>query len=177
MKVILTEYVPNLGEAGDVHEVADGFARNYLLPQGMAVVATEGALKQLEQRQAALEHRQEEAEQDAKEFAETLAGTTLRFQARVTEGDRLYGSITSADIAEALEAEIGRDIDRRTIELDEPLKELGRHRISIRLMPEVVADVTAVIEPQEAEEAAVAVELEEETAEAEEPEGEEPEEE
>ena len=168
MKVILVEDMPKLGEVGDVVEVADGYARNYLIPQGIAVVATEGTLKQVENLKRQEARRRERLRGDALAFREQLDGLTLVFKAKVGETGRLYGSITSSDIAERIAEVTGREVDRRKILLDNPLKELGSFQIPIRLLPDVTAQVTVVVEGEE-EETPIALEtLEEELEEGEE---------
>src|SRR5215831_15698232 len=119
MKVLLTQNVEKLGDAGEVKEVSGGYGRNYLIPKGMAVLATRGQLKQAEERLAAQHKREQAARRDAEALAARLGGQTLRFTAKVGELDRLYGSITSSDIAEKLAEQTGIEIDRRKIDLDE----------------------------------------------------------
>ncbi len=150
MKVLLLEDVENLGEAGEVVErVAGGYARNYLFPRKLATVATPGAIKQAKLERKAEARREEETFEEAKALAEALDGQIVTFAARAGESDRLYGSITSANIAEALEKEVGQEVDKRKIELDEPLKELGAHAVTIKLAPEAEAKVTVVVEREE----------------------------
>jgi large subunit ribosomal protein L9 len=131
MQVLLLKDVDQLGQAGEVKRVGDGYARNYLFSRGWAVPATPGAVKQAEQQ---------------RRVQKSHEATTVTFQARAGEGDRLYGSITNANIAEALELKIGREVDRRKIDLKEPLKELGAHAVTIRLAPQAEAKITVVIE-------------------------------
>lgn len=152
MKVILTENLPKLGEVGDICEVADGYARNYLLPQGFAILATEGALKQVDNLKRQEARRRERVRGGALAFKETLEGLSLVFAARVGETGRLYGSITSSDIAQRIEEVTGEQVDRRKIILDNPLRVLGTFEVPIRLMPEVTAQLTVVVEPEEEEE-------------------------
>jgi large subunit ribosomal protein L9 len=149
MDVLLLKDVDRLGQAGDVKKVAAGYARNYLFPQELAVVATPGAIKQAERQRQAESRREAKAMSEAQALAEALDGRTVSFQARAGETDRLYGSITNVNIAEALAEEIGQEVDRRKIELEEPLKELGTHAVTIRLAPEAEAKVTVVIEREE----------------------------
>jgi large subunit ribosomal protein L9 len=152
MKVILTENLPKLGEVGDVCEVADGYARNYLLPQSFAIVATSGALRQVDHLKRQEARRRERVHGDAMTFKETLEGLSLTFTAKVGETGRLYGSITSSDIAERIQEVTGQEVDRRKIVLDNPLKQLGTFEVPIRLLPEVAAQLTVVVEPEEEEE-------------------------
>lgn len=151
MEVLLTKKVDNLGESGEVVSVADGYARNFLLPRGLAVPATPGAIKQAELERAA-EARRHAAELDeAKALAQVLDGMSISFEARAGETDRLYGSITKTQIAEALEAKAHREVDRRKIVLDEPIKDLGTHAVTIHLAPEAEAKITVVVEREEEE--------------------------
>lgn len=149
MQVLLKKNVPDLGKAGEIKNVADGFARNFLFPRNLAVVATPGAIKQAEVRKEAVARREERTLSEAQAQASLLDGVMVTFQARAGDTDRLYGSITTGNIAEALSKEIGQEVDRRKIVLEEPLKELGTHAITVRLAPEAEAKVTVVIEREE----------------------------
>ena len=149
MEILLLKDVPGLGQAGEVKKVADGYARNFLIPKGLAVLATKSALKQAELKRQAEERRQKKMEQKVARLAELIAKTTLTFRAKAGEEDRLYGSITSADIAEALEREIGEPVDKRKIELEEALRELGTHQVPIRLSANLMPMVTVVVEKEE----------------------------
>lgn len=149
MEVLLLKDVKELGEAGEIKKVADGYARNYLVPRGLAVQATPGAIKQAEKHREAAARRQAKELTEAQVLAQALDGVSVTFQARAGESDRLYGSITNVNIAEALEEKIGQEVDRRKIELEEPLKELGTHAVTIRLAPGAEAKVTVVIEREE----------------------------
>lgn len=146
MKVLLTTNVANLGTVGEVKEVSGGYGRNYLIPQGMAVLATRGQVKQAEERIAAQQKRDQAARRDAEALAARISGQTLRFTARVGELDRLYGSVTSSDIADRIKSQIGIDIDRRKIELDEPIKRIGIYPIKVRLMAGLEPLVNVVVE-------------------------------
>lgn len=149
MQVLLTKDVDQLGRAGDVKTVADGYARNFLLPRGLAIIATPGAIKQSQSLRQVQVQRRAKTLSHAQELARLLDGVTVTFKARAGESDRLYGSITNVNIAEALSAKIGREVDRRKIDLDEPLKELGDHAVTIRLAPEAEAKVMVVIERED----------------------------
>jgi large subunit ribosomal protein L9 len=149
MQVLLLKDIDQLGRAGEVKRVADGYARNYLFPHGWAVLATPGAVKQAKQTRLAEDSRKAKALSEAQALAQLLDGQTVVFKARAGEGDRLYGSITNVAIAEALEQQVGREVDRRKIVLDEPLKELGTHAITIHLGLEAEAKVTVVVEREE----------------------------
>ena len=149
MQVLLIQDVDQLGRAGDIKKVAEGYARNYLIPRRLAVPATEGAIKQAEQHRQAAGRRQIKAITEAQAFAQILDGITLTFQARAGESDRLYGSITNAHIAEALTEKVGREVDKRKVDLEEPLKELGTHAVTVRLAPEAEAKIIVVVEREE----------------------------
>ena len=149
MEVLLLKDVEDFGEAGEIKKVADGYARNYLVPRGLAVRATPGAIKQAEKERQAAARRQAKELTEAQALAQALDGVSVSFQARAGESDRLYGSITNVNIAEALEEKIGQEVDRRKIEMEEPLKELGTHAITVRLAPGAEAKVTVVIEREE----------------------------
>jgi large subunit ribosomal protein L9 len=148
MQVLLLQDVSGIGNAGEVKKVADGYARNYLLPRKLAVVATEGAVKQAEAIKQAVIRREAKTRADAQELAKMIEQVTLTLRAKAGEGDRLFGSITSADIVEALAREKGITVDKRKVDLDSPLKELGAHQVTIKLHPDVSARVTVVVEKE-----------------------------
>jgi large subunit ribosomal protein L9 len=148
MQVLLMQNVPGIGNAGEVKKVADGYARNFLLPRKLAVVATDGAVKQSDAIKQAVVRREAKTRAEAEELAKLIEKVTLTFQAKAGEGDRLFGSITSADIADALAREKGITVDKRKIELPTPLKQLGNHSVAIKLHPEVTASVMVVVERQ-----------------------------
>jgi large subunit ribosomal protein L9 len=165
MKVLLLEDVDNLGLAGQVVTVADGYGRNYLIPRGLAKVASKGALKQADQVRKAGERKRARQLADAQDLARRIEGLTLTFQARAGEKGKLYGSITTADMAQGLERELGQEFDRRKI-ISDPLRQIGEHSVQIRLMTDVSASLRVVIEP-EGGQVEVAAESEVEPAEAE----------
>ncbi|MBI4494847.1 MAG: 50S ribosomal protein L9 [Chloroflexi bacterium] len=147
MKVLLTQDVKGLGAAGQVKEVADGYARNYLIPRGLATPATSEALRQVEARKAAAAKRMAEDERRARGRAEQMAAEPLVIHAHAGETGRLYGSVTAADIAEALERRLGQPVDKRRVELQEPIRRLGTHRVPVKLPHNVVATITVVVRP------------------------------
>jgi large subunit ribosomal protein L9 len=147
MKLILTAEVPGLGGPGEVVEVRDGYARNYLVPRRLAMVATRGAEKQVEQIRRAREVREVRDLGQAREIARELAGLEVRLPTRAGQGGRLFGSVNQADIAGAVRAAGGPNLDRRRIDLAEPIKTLGSHRLSVRLHPEVTATLTVEVIP------------------------------
>jgi large subunit ribosomal protein L9 len=157
MKVILTQNVDRLGQAGEVKDVATGYARNYLIPKGLALAATPGTLKQWNAQQKTRAIQEERLAEQASELIERLSTQVLTFEAKAGPTGRLYGSVTTGDIAEALEREFGISVDRRKI-LSDPLREVGEHTISVRLASEAVAEVRAVVRAEGAEEGLEAAE-------------------
>jgi large subunit ribosomal protein L9 len=148
MEVILRDDVPNLGRVGEVVKVKDGYARNYLIPQGLAYAATPGNKRRIESEARHRSIRLAEQKSDAEATAARLAGIALQFTAKAGEGDKLFGSITSADIAKQL-AEKGHAVDKRIIELAEPIRMIGEWPVRIRLHPEVRAEITVSVAREE----------------------------
>jgi large subunit ribosomal protein L9 len=138
MKVVLRADVEHLGQKGDLVDVADGYARNFLVPRGLALRATAGIQKQADAMRRNRDARDTRERETAQAIADQLT-PTIQIQARAGEGGRLFGSVTSSDIAAAVLAQLGVDVDRRHITLDEPLKELGVSEVAVRLHPEVTA--------------------------------------
>jgi large subunit ribosomal protein L9 len=153
MKVILLDDVRGVGDAGQVASVADGYARNFLIPRKLAIEASEGNLKSLEQHRSMIKRRQHAEASTATAVAERLAGITLKLKAKAGEAGKLYGSITNSMIAEALAAEHGLEVDRRTISFPHPIKMLGSHEAAIHLHRAVEATLRIDVEPEEEEEA------------------------
>jgi large subunit ribosomal protein L9 len=149
MRVILIKDVKGIGKAGTVKEVSDGYARNYLLARGLAEVASEGAQRQVDLQRQAGARRENRLHMEAEDFAGVLNKLKLTFKARAGENDRLYGSITTSDIADRIIERTHTEFDRRKIMLDEPLRELGSHKVRIRLMADVIAEVTVIVEKEE----------------------------
>ncbi len=144
MKVILTKDVVALGEIGSVAEVARGYARNYLIPQGLALEATRGNLAQVEQVKARYAELRAKEQESALANLAQLEGVSVTIAQRVGEGERLYGSVTAAMIITALEAQ-GFNIDRKQLDLPEPIKKLGSYQVPVRLAPEVKTDITVAV--------------------------------
>jgi large subunit ribosomal protein L9 len=140
MEIILREHVEHLGNRGDIVSVADGYARNYLLPRQLALPATAGNRKRVERERKLAEAREADERRAAEAVAERLAGVEVVVARRVGENDTLYGSVTSADVAASL-ADQHVDIDRRKIQLPEPLKALGEYDVPVRLHREVTGQV------------------------------------
>lgn len=152
MKVILSQDVPKLGDAGSIQTVKDGFARNYLIPQGLAAEATKGELKNAEQRLRSIQRKVEREEEAQKSLAESIDGLRVAIIARVGEQGRLYGSITSADVAEKISAAIGQEIDRRKVLLDEPIRSIGDHQVTVHLVGKLRPVVTVAVAGEVVEE-------------------------
>jgi large subunit ribosomal protein L9 len=145
VKVILLQEIANLGKPGEVKEVKPGYARNYLLAKRMAVEATPGQLRNLAVQHEIKKRQVEVEKKTAQTMAEKLTGVTLVFRVRLGEQMRMYGSITSHDLAEALQNEHGITIDRHDIELDEPIKSLGTHTVQVKLGPGVRGTITVEV--------------------------------
>lgn len=148
MRVILRREVAGLGRPGDVKDVADGYAQNFLLPRGFAVEATAGEMKVLARARDAKRAKQDRAHADAEELAKRLSETTLMFRLKAGGQGKTFGSVTSKDVADALKRDLKVDIDKTKIHLPEPLKALGVHKVEIRLLTDVRATVTVAIEPE-----------------------------
>lgn len=149
MKVLLTHDVTKLGKAGIVKNVADGYARNYLLPQGLAVLATPGSVKMAETLSKAEQKRQAQLTNDASALAEQLQAVTLTFHMRAGEEGKLYGSVTAANIVDELKSSTGLEVDRHKLELREPLRSLGTHKVAVRLASELAPQLTVNVVREE----------------------------
>lgn len=162
MKVILLDDIERVGHEGDILTVADGYARNYLLPRKMAVEATKGAILDLERRKSAIERRDSEKRDKAQNLANELGQKQVVIKATAGEGTRLHGTITSQQIAEAVSAQLEIEVDRRDIDLAEPIRELGDYLISARLYKDVAAQLPiSVISDKEEKQEDIAEEVEE----------------
>ncbi len=150
MEVILKEDINSLGSRGDVVKVAEGYGRNYLLPRKLAIQASEGNKKVVEQMKASAVRRSAKEKAGAEALAAQFEGVSITFQRRSSENDQLFGSVTLGDVADAL-AKKGFDVDRRKIQLHEPLKSLGEFTLPIKLHKEVTAHFKVTIEKEAAE--------------------------
>ena len=148
VKLILREDVPSLGEAGDLVTVKPGFARNYLVPQGKATVATEANVRELEHQKRVVAEKLAKELKDVEAVRDKLQALTLQVSARVGEEGKLFGSVTNVQIAELLEQH-GFTIDRRKIALGEPIKEAGEHVVPVQLRRELVAEIKLNVTPEE----------------------------
>jgi len=147
MQIILQEDVEKLGHRGDVVTVKPGYARNYLLPNKLAVEATRGNMKALERIRAALAKKTATELEAAKKQAELLTGVTLKFARKAGENDQMFGSVTTGDIAEALKAQ-GFGVDKRQVQLADPLKMLGEFPVTIKVFRDVTAEIKVHIEKE-----------------------------
>lgn len=147
MKVILREDIDHLGKSGELVTVKDGYGRNYLLPRGKAVLASEQNMRQLEHEKAVIAARNAKLKGAAEEQAKKIAAVTAVIKRKVGEQDKLYGSVTALDIAEALAAQ-GQQVDRRHIHLPEPIKAVGSYEVELRLHREVTAKIKVEVQPE-----------------------------
>jgi large subunit ribosomal protein L9 len=148
VNLILQEAVPSLGEVGDLVKVKPGFARNYLIPQGKAIFATDARVKQLEHHKRVVAEKAAKQLQDLQAVKKRVEGLSLQIAARVGEEGKLFGSVTSLQVHEALTAQ-GVEIDRRRVELVEPIKEAGEHAVRVKLHRDVVAELKVTVTAEE----------------------------
>ncbi len=140
MKLLLKEYVENLGEPGDIVEIARGYARNFLVPRGLAIQATPANVEQVKRQKKKMELKQRQRMEELKRYAEELSKVSITIPAKVGEGESLYGSVTEEDIIKALKNE-GFEIERKHIQMAEHIKKLGVYDLHIRLAPEIEASI------------------------------------
>lgn len=159
MKIILNEDLKNLGNKGDIVEVADGYGRNYLLPRGLAQEATDGNIRQAKKRREQLQRREEEQRSHAEGLRGRLEGGVLEYTAKAGEKGRLFGAVTGKDLSEKIQEVFGLVVDKKKIEMDENIKTLGDHTVRVRLYPQVTASLTVRVSEE-------APEVPEETPEA-----------
>lgn len=148
MKIILKENIPNLGQAGEVVKVADGYARNYLIPRGMAEEATPASMARADEYRRKQEDMEDAVRAEARELARQIEGMKMEIQMKSGEKGKLFGSVTSGDIASYLNSQ-GIEIDKKKVELEENIKSLGTHIVPIRLHPEVIVDLEVEVEEEE----------------------------
>ena len=148
MRVILREDIEKLGKAGEVVKVADGFGRNYLIPRQLALPANVRNMKTLEHDRRVIETRAKKARKAAEDVAASLSGISLSISAKAGEEGKLFGAVTSRDIAEALDAK-GVKVDRKAIQLGEPIKQLGEYKVKIRIAAEVVPEISVTVTAEE----------------------------
>ena len=148
MKVVLRADVSNVGKKGDIIEVADGFARNYLLPKGHAIKATEGIVTQAQAMRRSRDLKDAKDRESAETIARTLVPQVIRLKARAGNEGRLFGSVTAADVAAAVQEQTKVDLDRRKLRLDEPIRSLGTHEVPVKLHSDVEFRITVEVEKQ-----------------------------
>ncbi|NLG85843.1 MAG: 50S ribosomal protein L9 [Firmicutes bacterium] len=148
MKVILKQDVPRLGKQGDVVNVNDGYARNFLFPRQLAQEATVGSLKEVERQRKLQAAKEQRAEEEARSLAQRLTGSKVVVTARSGGGGRLFGSITNQDIAAAIKKQLKLTVDKRKIELKEPIKALGEYNVTLRLYTDVTSEIKVQVVPE-----------------------------
>ena len=148
MNVIFLEDIPSVAHAGDVKTVKNGYARNYLLPRKLAVMATPAELRRVQSIKKTAVARAAKTEEEHRALAQQISALTVSFTARAGEGGRLFGSVTNADVAQKISELVGRPIDKRKLEMAEPLRTTGTHEVSVKLMPNVEAKVKVVVEAE-----------------------------
>ncbi len=151
MKVVLLEDIPGKGRAGEIREVSKGYAKNFLLPRGIALIVTPTVMREVEAR---LEREKLEGSIDREklvELAQQIQGRQIHLKARTGGGERLFGSITAADIAEELSRAIGSDIDRKKIDIEKPFRQAGSYEVAVKLASDIRPNITVVIEEEEKE--------------------------
>lgn len=149
MKVVLKKDVPTLGKAGEVKDVADGYGRNYLIPRGLASAASKTAVTNVEAHKAASAKQSAKAIAENQALAQRISERPLILKARTGEQGRLYGSVTSADIADALSRAVDRTIDKRDVEIEEPIRHLGPHTARVHVAPQISASLTVVVQAED----------------------------
>ncbi|HMC51250.1 MAG TPA: 50S ribosomal protein L9 [Acidimicrobiales bacterium] len=147
MRVVLRSDVDNVGKKGDILDVSDGFARNYLIPKGRAIRATPGVVAQAAAMRRSRDHKDARDRESAEVVARTLVSTVVRIPARAGAEGKLFGSVTSADVATAVAAQAGVQLDRRRLAMEEPIRSLGTHEVPVKLHPEVEFRVTVEVVP------------------------------
>ncbi len=146
MKVVLRQYVDGLGGPGDIKEVSDGYARNYLIPRGLATAATAAQMKLATDRQVSKSAKMSRQDRENRDLAERIKKVQITFKAKVGEQHRLYGSVTSHDIAEKLSDALGQPVDKRKVELEEPIRHLGTFTVPVRVAHDLLPEVTVAVE-------------------------------
>jgi large subunit ribosomal protein L9 len=147
VKVILRSDVEGVGNTGDVVEVASGYAQNFLMPKGLAMRATQGAASQAQAMQRSRDLRNIKERESAERLAQELESQTIAVQARVGQDDQLYGSVTTSEIAEAVKAQTGVELDRRDMSLEEPIRRVGVHIVEVRLHSDLRLHLTVEVSP------------------------------
>ena len=149
MKVVLLEDVPGKGRAGEIREVSKGYAKNFLLPRGLALIATPTVMKQVESRLGKEKLEESLDRERLVELAQQIEGKEIGFRARIGGGERLFGSITAADVAEELSGAIGSVVDKKKIDIEKPFRQTGSYEIAVKLASDIRPKITVVIEEEE----------------------------
>lgn len=147
MKVMLTQDIKNLGKKGETKEVSDGYARNYLIPKGLAEEATPARLKENEELRLRQERKKGKEEKQARGIKERIEGKTVSIKVRTGGGEKLFGAVTSREIAGILNREFGVQIDKKKIEMGEPIKQLGKYPVQVKIYPGIHAELQVSVEP------------------------------
>ncbi|MEN6391483.1 MAG: 50S ribosomal protein L9 [Syntrophomonas sp.] len=145
MKVILNQTVKNLGKEGDVKEVADGYARNYLLPQGLAREATNTILKETQEKKVREQKQKDKEKARAEQIKEQLDGKTIEIKAKTGGGDKLFGAVTAREISDVLKQTMQVDVDKKKIDLADPIKHLGQYRVKLKIYPSIQAELNIIV--------------------------------
>ena len=148
MKVILKQDVKNLGKIGEIKEVSDGYARNFLIPKGLADEATTNRLKETQEKNTREAKRKDKEKADAEEVKKRLDGKIVKIKAKAGTGDKLFGAVTSREIAEILQKEFSLSLDKKKIEMGEAIKHLGQYKIKIKIYPSIQAEVKVIVEAE-----------------------------
>lgn len=148
MKVILQQDVKNLGKAGEVKEVQDGYARNFLIPRSLAVEATKVNLKETEEKNISAQKKKEKEKQAAEALKDKVDGKTINIKVKTGGGDKLFGAVTAREIAETVQSEFGIKMDKKKIEISEPIKHLGVYSIKLKIHPSIQAEVKVIVEAE-----------------------------
>lgn len=148
MKVIFLDDVSTKGKKGEIRDVADGYARNYLIPKRLAIPATQGAVKQVQSQMASQEKVMDRKKYDLKALAEKIEGKEIHFAAKVGEKGKVHGSITASDIAQKLSEIAGEPVDKKKIELSESIKNLGEHKVMVKFYKEIGAEIKVIVEEE-----------------------------
>lgn len=145
MKVILNQDVKNLGKAGDIKEVSDGYARNFLIPKGLADEATVRKLKETEEKNIKNEKKKNKEKAEAEELKQRLDGKSFTIPAKTGGSDKLFGAVTAREVSDILQKELGVALDKKKIEMPEPIKHLGQYKIKIKIYPSIQAEVKVIV--------------------------------
>lgn len=148
MKVILTQEVKKLGGKGQILEVSDGYARNYLIPQGLAEEATKTKIKEIQEKSIKEEKKKSSEKDKAEALKNKLQGKKVEIRVKAGAGDKLFGAVTTREIADLIQAEFGVSIDKKKIEMDESIKHLGQYKIRLKIYPSVQAELKLVVSPE-----------------------------